>query len=108
VLNLVLNSVAVLSDAPGVVTIHVEHHDRTLEIRVTDDGPGFAEVVLSGGIRPFVTSRESGTGLGLAIVKRFARDLGGELTIANRAPHGASVTLILPAAREDVRHAVAD
>lgn len=108
VLNLVLNSVAVLSDKPGAVTIHVEHHDRTLQIRVTDDGPGFPEALLSGGIRAFVTSRESGTGLGLAIVKRFARDLGGELTIANRAPHGACVTLTLPAAREDVRHAVAD
>jgi len=108
VLNLVLNSVAVMRDAPGTVKIHVEHRDGMLEIQVLDDGPGFPETLLSGGIRPFVTSRESGTGLGLAIVRRFARDLGGELTIANRAPRGACVTLTLPCAREDVRHALAD
>jgi nitrogen fixation/metabolism regulation signal transduction histidine kinase len=108
VLNLVLNSVAILRDAPGLVTVQVLPHDEVIEIRVLDDGPGFPDSVLTGGIRPFVTSRESGTGLGLAIVKRFARDMGGELTIANRTPRGACVTLTLPTAREDVRHAVAD
>ena len=108
VLNLVLNSVAVMRDAPGTVRIHVEYRNGMLEVQVLDDGPGFPETMLSGGIRPFVTSRESGTGLGLAIVKRFARDLGGELTIANRVPRGACATLTLPCAREDVRHALAD
>ena len=107
-LNLVLNSVAVIGDTPGTVIIDVEYREGALSIEVLDDGPGFPEVLLSGGIRPFVTSRESGTGLGLAIVKRFARDLGGELAIANRAPRGACVTLTLPCAREDVRHALAD
>lgn len=108
VLNLVLNSVAVMGDTSGTVTIHVEYRNGALEVRVLDDGPGFPDALLLGGIRPFVTSRESGTGLGLAIVKRFARDLGGELTIANRAPRGACVTLTLPCVREDVRHALAD
>ena len=107
-LNLVLNSVAVIGDTPGTVIIDVEYREGALSIEVLDDGPGFPEVLLSGGIRPFVTSRESGTGLGLAIVRRFARDLGGELAIANRAPQGACVTLTLPCAREDVRHALAD
>jgi two-component system, NtrC family, sensor kinase len=108
VLNLVLNSVAVMGETPGTVTIHVEYRNGSLEVQVLDDGPGFPEALLSGGIRPFVTSRESGTGLGLAIVKRFARDLGGELTVANRVPRGACATLTLPCTREDVRHALAD
>jgi signal transduction histidine kinase len=30
-------------------------------------------------------------------VRRFARDLGGTIELANREPHGAKVTLILPA-----------
>src|SRR5579859_4273657 len=108
VLNLVLNSVAAMGEAAGKVTIRVDYRNAALTIEVLDDGPGFNDMLLSGGIRAFVTSRDSGTGLGLAIVRRFARDLGGELAISNRAPHGAHVTLSLPAVREDVRHAVAD
>jgi two-component system, NtrC family, sensor kinase len=108
VLNLALNSVAAIGDAPGKVTIRIEYRKAALCIEVLDDGPGFDDALLSGGIRAFVTSRDSGTGLGLAIVKRFAHDLGGELAIANRVPRGAHVTLSLPAMREDVRHAIAD
>jgi two-component system, NtrC family, sensor kinase len=108
VLNLVLNSVAAIGDAPGKVTIRIDYRNAALCIEVLDDGPGFDDILLSGGIRAFVTSRDSGTGLGLAIVKRFAHDLGGELAIANRVPRGAHVTLSLPAMREDVRHAIAD
>ena len=107
VLNLVLNAVTAIDGAPGRIAIGVEHTQGKLKIEVLDDGPGFPEALLSGGIRPFVTSRDSGTGLGLAIVRRFAHDLGGEFAIANSSPHGARVTLSLPAAREDVRHAVA-
>ncbi|HEX4985835.1 MAG TPA: HAMP domain-containing sensor histidine kinase [Burkholderiales bacterium] len=107
VLNLVLNSVAAIGEAPGQVSIHVWHRDGRLGIEVADDGPGFPEALLAGGVRPFMTSRESGTGLGLAIVRRFAHDMGGEFALANAAPCGARVTLVLPVEREDVRHAVA-
>lgn len=107
VLNLALNSIAAVGDAPGQVTVRIDYRNAALCIEVLDDGPGFDDMMLSGGVRAFVTSRESGTGLGLAIVKRFAHDLGGELAIANRVPHGAHVTLRLPATREDVRHAIA-
>ena len=107
-LNLVLNSVAALGDAPGEVTVQIDYRKDMLCIEVLDDGPGFPGALLSGGIRPFVTSRDGGTGLGLAIVRRFARDLGGELAIANRVPQGACVTLTLLASRENVQHAAAD
>ena len=108
VLNLVLNSVAAMGDSPGRITVRIDHRNATLNIEVLDNGPGFPDLLLTGGIRAFVTSREAGTGLGLAIVKRFAHDLGGDLIIANRVPRGAHVTLSLPAMREDVRHAIAD
>jgi signal transduction histidine kinase len=94
-LNLVLNAVEASQPAAGEVVLQVEQRERNVCFRVLDNGPGFPDDMLSGGVRPFVTSRESGTGLGLAIVKRFARDLGGELGIANRSPHGACVTMTL-------------
>jgi len=108
VLNLVLNSVAAMGDSAGAVTIRINSLQTRLCIEVLDDGPGFSDTLLSGGVRAFVTSRDAGTGLGLAIVKRFAHDLGGELAIRNRVPRGAHVTLSLPVSQDDVRHAIAD
>lgn len=107
-LNLVLNAVAIMEDTPGNVTIRVDRSGDTLHIQVSDEGPGFSESMLRGGIRPFATARHSGTGLGLAIVEQFARDFGGQLTIGNRAPKGALVTLKLPYLAEHVGHAIAD
>ena len=95
VLNLVQNAVQAMQQAPGTVTIQADRHVDSLVVQVTDEGPGFPAEVLNG-IRPFVTSRDSGTGLGLAIVKRFAKDLAGELSLQNRSPHGACVTLTVP------------
>jgi two-component system NtrC family sensor kinase len=94
-LNLVLNGVQVLGDG-GRVSISARSADDRLLLEVADDGPGFPEELLRVGVRPFVTGRAAGTGLGLAMVRRLARDLGGELTLANRKPRGALVTLSLP------------
>jgi two-component system NtrC family sensor kinase len=102
ILNLVLNAVDAIGNQPGTITIAAEQHEDGLRFAVTDDGPGFSTDILAAGVRPFLTGRDTGTGLGLAIVKRFARDLGGELHIANRSPSGATVTLALPSQRPDV------
>jgi two-component system NtrC family sensor kinase len=48
------------------------------------------------GVRPFATSREQGTGLGLVMVRRFVTDLGGQLQLENREPHGACIRFYLP------------
>ena len=95
-LNLVSNSAQALRGTPGTITIVARRAGADLRLEVSDDGPGFAPDLLSGDVRPFATFRDDGTGLGLAIVKRFAHDLGGELALANRVPHGASATITLP------------
>jgi len=94
-LNLLLNAAAALGEA-GVITIAARREGEKIRIEVSDDGPGFAAEIIDGGIRPFASTREQGTGLGLAIVRRFARDMGGEVTLSNCTPHGARVTLLLP------------
>jgi two-component system NtrC family sensor kinase len=95
-LNLVLNAAQAIGDDDGIIDISAEYSGNKMKLTVSDDGPGFPPAMLHNGIRPFFSARVGGTGLGLGIVQRFARDLGGEISLANRQPHGAIVTLTLP------------
>jgi two-component system NtrC family sensor kinase len=100
-LNLILNACQAIGDQPGHIRVSARIEKDSLIIDVTDDGPGFPPTLLQSGIRPFISTRSDGTGLGLASVQRFATDLQGRLELRNVEPHGARVTLILPAAGEN-------
>lgn len=100
-LNLVLNAAGALGEE-GTITLRAAREGERVRLEVSDSGPGFPAEVLETGIRPFFSTRDSGTGLGLAVTRRFARDVGGELLLANRSPHGAQVTLLLPCTTEHV------
>jgi len=98
-LNLLLNACQALGDRPGRIVIKAARVDGLLNLSVCDDGPGFPRDLLESGIRAFVTHRTGGTGLGLSMVQRFVRAHGGSITLSNRDPHGACVTLELPCGR---------
>lgn len=96
VLNLILNAVEAIGETPGLVSLRVQRSGDMVELAVTDDGPGFPDLARAGAGRPFSTGRSGGTGLGLAMVRRFVSDLGGDLQLHGRAPHGACVMLRMP------------
>jgi signal transduction histidine kinase len=73
-------------------------------LRVEDSGIGIAPEQLERIFEPFVqvesgyTRRHEGAGLGLAISRRFARWMGGDLTVESTPGAGSVFTLWLPAA----------
>jgi len=101
-LNLLLNSTQGIGKLPGTIEVLGRRKNGHVEIMISDDGPGFPEEMLESGPIPFFSRRERGSGLGLATVRRFARDLGGRLTISNVQPHGARVVLELPNGEDHV------
>lgn len=68
----------------------------TLQIRVSDDGPGIAAEVLPRVFDPFFTTRSGGTGLGLAVVAMTASNHGGQVRAQNRRDGGAEFLIDLP------------
>lgn len=103
-LNLVLN--AVQSRPPEratPVTIEVEARPQgaeTVELRVTDDGPGIAPQVCRQIFSPFFTTKRfgEGTGLGLYLARDIVRGMRGELSLEKTSPAGTTFLLRLPRA----------
>lgn len=65
------------------------------ELRVQDNGPGFAEAMIQQLFEPYVTSKPKGTGLGLAIVKKIVEEHGG-IIWAENCDKGACMVVQLP------------
>lgn len=97
-LNLLQNAVQAIGDGQGSVEVGIEQDSQRLSVSVVDSGDGFSAELLQQGIRPFVSLKEKGSGLGLVMVQRFAKDLGGQLKLANSADGHGRVSLTLPLA----------
>lgn len=100
--NLLTNAIN-YSPPDTKVGIGARRVDDTIEISITDQGPGIPDSELERIFERFyrvdpARSRETGgTGLGLAIVKHICANHGGECVVWSRLGHGSTFTLRLPA-----------
>ncbi len=67
-----------------------------VEIKVSDNGPGFLRDIVHQAFEPYVTSKPKGTGLGLAIVKKLVEEHGGQINARNREQGGAEISILIP------------
>jgi two-component system OmpR family sensor kinase len=95
--NLIDNAVR---HGAGDVSVFARWHRGSVELHVTDQGPGFAADYLPRAFerfsRPDAARTGGGTGLGLSIAYAIARAHGGIAHAANRADQGADLWLSLP------------
>jgi len=68
-----------------------------VQLSVRDNGCGFSEEIRARVFEPYVTTKLKGTGLGLPIVKKIIEEHDGFIHIENIKPHGAQISIILPA-----------
>jgi two-component system, NtrC family, sensor kinase len=100
-LNLIRNATEAVAGRPQPrVAIATRAADATIEIEVSDNGPGIAPDIAARLFDPFVSSKQGGTGLGLALTHQIISDHGGELRVASHPDRGATFTVVLPQARE--------
>jgi predicted ATPase/signal transduction histidine kinase len=102
VLNLVVNALEAMSDAP----LDSRHLQLSTELSVNgriivyviDTGPGISQAVLGKIFEPFVTTKDTGLGMGLSICRSIIDAHGGELTVASNSPHGTRFQFTIAAA----------
>jgi signal transduction histidine kinase len=97
VLNLLDNAVRY---AAAEVTVTVDERDTSVDVTVTDDGPGFDETLLPHAFDRYTRDPKSGggMGLGLAITAAIVSAHGGTVVATNRPERGAEVSFSLPGA----------
>jgi nitrogen fixation/metabolism regulation signal transduction histidine kinase len=91
--NLVQNAIDACGSRPDARVVLATELDRqpdgrarVLRLKVTDNGPGFADKVQKRAFEPYVTTKSKGTGLGLAVVKKIADEHGASVRIVNLPP----------------------
>jgi signal transduction histidine kinase len=99
--NLLTNALK-FTEAGEVVVLAETPLHGVVQIRVRDTGPGIPEDArerifdLFQQLQPG-DLRKKGIGLGLALARRFARAMGGDLTVESTVGMGSTFTLTLPA-----------
>ena len=91
--NLVNNS---LEAGAADVSIVVSATSGRLEIRVSDNGPGFEPGEAGRIMEAFYTTKSHGTGLGLAVVQAVVKAHQGEFSISSPGQQGADAIVRLP------------
>jgi nitrogen fixation/metabolism regulation signal transduction histidine kinase len=96
--NLFQNALDALTgmDRPRILVTTTQGTGGVL-LTVRDNGTGIAEGVMGRIFEPYVTTKPKGTGLGLAIVKKIVDEHHGRILVENVKPHGANVSIVLPA-----------
>jgi signal transduction histidine kinase len=68
----------------------------TIQVEVTDDGPGMPADVMERIFSPFFTTKPQGSGLGLAIVRKIVDAHDGRIDVSARADGGTRFRVTLP------------
>lgn len=102
-LNLIANARQAMPNG-GTVQVDVRREGDWVIASVNDDGPGIEAPVLERIFEPFFTTKRltGGTGLGLSVSLGIAEAHGGTLTASSEPGCGATFTLRLPVAVEEV------
>jgi len=103
VLNLVRNAIEALESVPperrDITLRTAAGPEETVEISVTDTGPGVDQKIVDRLFSPFVTTKPTGAGLGLAISRSIVEAHKGTLRYRPQSAGGACFMLRLPHAQ---------
>ena len=95
--NLLLNAVeAVQHDGTISVSSRMDIEKKSVQIEISDSGPGIPPEHLNKIFEPFFSTKPKGTGLGLAVTYGIVRNHQGNIRLTSRPGESARFTIELP------------
>jgi signal transduction histidine kinase len=101
VYNLLLNACqsARLGGRRAAVSLSLDEDEQSIQIRITDNGPGVPQSIRRTLFLPFVSEgRESGAGLGLTVALEIAQEHGGSVNLEDQEEGHTVFMITLPKA----------
>ena len=96
-INLIRNAIeAMLDSSKRDLTIRTKADGDTVEVGVSDTGPGLSEEVASRLFQPFVTTKEKGMGIGLTICQSIIEAHNGRIWATANHDRGVEFRFRLP------------
>ena len=94
--NLIENAFQSSAEAEVTIRTRAAVSQDTIELMVSDTGPGIPAENLKKIFEPYFSTKKSGMGLGLAIVKRIIEEHQGSITAASQLGIGTQFFISLP------------
>ncbi len=95
-LNLYLNALGAMKEGGSLNVRLFRGAGNTVNITVSDTGPGIDEKDIAHIFDPYFTTKPSGTGLGLSIVHKIIEAHDGEIMVKSAPGEGVAVSILLP------------
>jgi two-component system NtrC family sensor kinase len=97
VLNIVLNAAEAMPQGGELrVASAPDVGKKTVELRISDTGPGIPDEVRARIFEPFFTTKKTGTGLGLAVAYGIVERHHGQIRIDSARGKGTAFTVSVP------------
>ena len=97
-LNLLINAFHATEENDGIVTVSTEVREKSLLLKVSDNGYGISEEAMERIFEPFFTTKKGGegTGLGLAIAEQVVEEHHGAIKVESQKGVGTTFSVELP------------
>ncbi len=97
-LNLFTNAADAMGESGGTISVSAETRpgNGTLEIFISDEGPGVPKEIRDRIFEPRFTTKSKGNGVGLAVCFRVIHDHRGTIRLVQREQSGATFVISFP------------
>ncbi|TPV32759.1 GHKL domain-containing protein [Paucihalobacter ruber] len=99
-LNLINNAFQAVKEVENPkVVVATKHIDNTVQITVSDNGPGIPEAIKDKIFQPFFTTKPTGQGTGLGLSMSYdiiTKGHGGELNVDSKEGVGTTFCILIP------------
>ena len=96
--NIIFNAIDAVN-FNGKIEIETFGDDKSVFVKIKDNGCGIPESILNKIFDPFFTTKPNGTGLGLYLSYNVVSSHGGRIEVKSKVGEGSTFTVILPRKR---------